>query len=153
MAGVDKVVNFKDFLRPNKEIKYFSRTLQCNWIKDFSRRLLSFKTFSRLYEPCACSRNENACLARGNLRWWVLRSRCEPESTLSLQRISRNVAHERLTDSLCLPLKRERLVELVRGLRISFERYVTPQTVDEVFLVFRSLCNNIFPHVSCTGQL
>ena len=23
--GVDKVVNFKDFSRPNKEVKYFSR--------------------------------------------------------------------------------------------------------------------------------
>ena len=30
VAGVDKIVNFKDFLRPNREIKYFSRTLQCN---------------------------------------------------------------------------------------------------------------------------
>ena len=27
MSGVLKVVNFKDFSRPNKEIKYFSRTL------------------------------------------------------------------------------------------------------------------------------
>ena len=26
LSGVDKVVNFKDFSRPNKEIKYFSRT-------------------------------------------------------------------------------------------------------------------------------
>ena len=26
MSGVDKVVNFKGFLRPNKKIKYFSRT-------------------------------------------------------------------------------------------------------------------------------
>ena len=26
MSGIDKVVNFKDFLRPNKEIKYFSRS-------------------------------------------------------------------------------------------------------------------------------
>ena len=26
VSGVDKVVNFKDFSRPNKEIKYFSRT-------------------------------------------------------------------------------------------------------------------------------
>ena len=26
VSGVDKVVNFKDFLRPNKEIQYFSRT-------------------------------------------------------------------------------------------------------------------------------
>ena len=34
-----KVVNFRDFLRPNKEIK------------DFSRRLLKFKTFSILYKP------------------------------------------------------------------------------------------------------
>ena len=37
--GVHKVMNFKDFSRPNKEIKYFSR------------RLAKFKTFSRLYEP------------------------------------------------------------------------------------------------------
>ena len=40
VSGVDKVVNFKDFSRPYKEIKYFSR-----W-------LLKFKTFSRLSEPC-----------------------------------------------------------------------------------------------------
>ena len=26
VSSVDKVVNFKDFLRPNKEIQYFSRT-------------------------------------------------------------------------------------------------------------------------------
>ena len=41
----DKVTNFKDSSRPNKEIKYFSRTL--TEIKDFSRQLLKFKTFSR----------------------------------------------------------------------------------------------------------
>ena len=35
-----KVVNFKDFSRPNKEIKYFSRTL--TKFKDFSRQLLKF---------------------------------------------------------------------------------------------------------------
>ena len=27
VSGTDKVVNFKDFSRPNKEMKYFSRTL------------------------------------------------------------------------------------------------------------------------------
>ena len=48
--GINKLLNFKDFSRPNKEIKYFSRTL--TEFKDFSRRLLKFKTFSRLYEPC-----------------------------------------------------------------------------------------------------
>ena len=37
---LDKVVNFKDFSTPNKEIKYLSRTLT------------EFKDFSRLYEPC-----------------------------------------------------------------------------------------------------
>ena len=40
---LDKVVNFKDFSRPNKEIKHFSRTLT------------EFKTFSRLYEPWMCN--------------------------------------------------------------------------------------------------
>ena len=34
VAGVDKVVNFKDSSWPNKEIKYFSRTL--TKFKDFS---------------------------------------------------------------------------------------------------------------------
>ena len=48
---VDKVVNFKDVPRPNKEIKYFSMT--STDFKDFSRRLVKFKTVSRLYEPCA----------------------------------------------------------------------------------------------------
>ena len=46
---LDKVVNFKDFSRSNKEIKYFSRTL--TEFKDFSRQPLKFRTFSRLYEP------------------------------------------------------------------------------------------------------
>ena len=35
VTGVDKVVNFKDFSRPNKEIKYFSRTK--TKFNDFSR--------------------------------------------------------------------------------------------------------------------
>ena len=47
MSGVDKpkVVNFKDFSRPNKEIKYFSRTLSnLNWIKGL------FKTTSKFQD-------------------------------------------------------------------------------------------------------
>ena len=39
VSGVNRVVNFKDFSRRNKEIKYFSRTLT------------EFKDFSRLYKP------------------------------------------------------------------------------------------------------
>ena len=50
ICGANQLVNFKDFSRPNKEIKYFLRTL--TEFKDFSRRRLKFKTFSRLYEPC-----------------------------------------------------------------------------------------------------
>ena len=51
VSGVDKVVNFKGFLRPNKKIKYFLRTE--TEFKDFSRRLVKFKTFSTFsYEPC-----------------------------------------------------------------------------------------------------
>ena len=46
-CGINKVVDFKDFLRPNKEIKYFSRTL--TEFQDLLRRPLKF---SRLYEPC-----------------------------------------------------------------------------------------------------
>ena len=52
VSGIDKVLNFKDFLRPNKQIKYFS-------IEDLKRiqglfmtTWVKFKTFSRLYEPC-----------------------------------------------------------------------------------------------------
>ena len=41
VSGIDSVVNFKDFSRPNKEIKYFSRTL--TKFRDFSRRLDLFK--------------------------------------------------------------------------------------------------------------
>ena len=53
MVWVDRVVNFKDFSLPNKEIKHFSRTL--TEFKDISRRLVKFKTISRLYEPwCKC---------------------------------------------------------------------------------------------------
>ena len=48
VSGSDKVVNFKDFSRPNKEIKYFLRTL--TEFKDFSRRLVNFKTFSRFVQ-------------------------------------------------------------------------------------------------------
>ena len=37
VSGLDKVSSFKDFSRPNEEIKYFSRT--STKFKDFSRRL------------------------------------------------------------------------------------------------------------------
>ena len=49
MCGVNKRVNFKDFSRSNKGIKYFSGTLI--ELKDFPKRPLNFKTFPRLYEP------------------------------------------------------------------------------------------------------
>ena len=49
VAGVDEEVNFKDSSWPNKEIKYFSRTL--TEFTDFSTQMLKFKTFSRLYKP------------------------------------------------------------------------------------------------------
>ena len=45
VASIDKVVNFKDFSWPNKEIKYFSRTL--TEFKDFSTRMLNFKTLKK----------------------------------------------------------------------------------------------------------
>ena len=51
-CGVNKVANFKDFLRNNREIKYFSRTL--TEFKEFSRRphnlFKNSRPFSRLYE-------------------------------------------------------------------------------------------------------
>ena len=37
VSGLDKVLSFKDFSRPNEEINYFSRT--STKFKDFSRRL------------------------------------------------------------------------------------------------------------------
>lgn len=40
VAGVDKVVNFKDSSRPKKEIKYFSRTLI--ELKDFYKTTTKF---------------------------------------------------------------------------------------------------------------
>ena len=46
---LDKVLNFKDLPRANKEIKYYSRTL--TEFKDFSRQLLKFKIFPRSCEP------------------------------------------------------------------------------------------------------
>ena len=49
VSRIDKVVNFKDFSRPSKEIKFFSRTL--TKLKDFSIQLLKFKAFSRLNKP------------------------------------------------------------------------------------------------------
>ena len=45
VSGVDKVVNFKDFSRSNKEIKYFSRSNK--EIKYFSRSNKEIKYFSR----------------------------------------------------------------------------------------------------------
>ena len=49
-VGIDKVVNFKGFLRPtgNKEIKYFSRTLA--EFKDFSRRLVKFNDLYKIIQ-------------------------------------------------------------------------------------------------------
>ena len=49
LSHIDKVVNFNDFSRPSKEIKFFSRTL--TKLKDFSIQLLKFKAFSRLNKP------------------------------------------------------------------------------------------------------
>ena len=42
--GVDKVVNFKDFSRPNKEIKHFS--------KDFNQIQGLFKTTAKIQDLC-----------------------------------------------------------------------------------------------------
>ena len=47
MSGIDKVVDFKDFLRPNKEIKYFSRSYNTD-----SRTILLRLLLKLLYEPC-----------------------------------------------------------------------------------------------------
>ena len=41
VSGIDKVVNFKDFSRPNKVLNQVL-------FKDVSRQLVKFKTFSRL---------------------------------------------------------------------------------------------------------
>ena len=46
VAGVDKVVNFKAFSRPIKEIKYFSRNL--TEFKDFLRRLTKFQDLFKI---------------------------------------------------------------------------------------------------------
>ena len=48
VSRIDKVVNFKDFSRPSKEIKYFSRTL--TKLKDFSTRLPYLN--SRPFQDC-----------------------------------------------------------------------------------------------------
>ena len=48
VVGIDKVVNFKGFLRPNKEIKYFSRTLA--EFKDFSRWLVKFNDLYKIIQ-------------------------------------------------------------------------------------------------------
>ena len=48
VVGVDKVVNFKDVSRPNKEIKYFSRTL--TEFKDFSRWLVKFNDLYKIIQ-------------------------------------------------------------------------------------------------------
>ena len=50
VVGIDKVVNFKGFLRPtgNKEIKYFTRTLA--EFKDFSRRLVKFNDLDKIIQ-------------------------------------------------------------------------------------------------------
>ena len=58
VSGVDKVVNFKDFSGPNTEIKYIFKGPRPN-SRNFSRRLVKFKAFSRLYEPCITVKNNN----------------------------------------------------------------------------------------------
>ena len=62
---LDKVVNFKDFSRPNKDLKQFSRTL--NEFKDFSR-LYETCHFSRASQPfcLSCKRLAQGSLARGD---------------------------------------------------------------------------------------
>ena len=71
-SGVDKVVNFKDFSRPNKGPKLNSRTfktttkIQVNSnssnfaAQGFQSLSLKFKTFSRLYEPWFCDVNRDS---------------------------------------------------------------------------------------------
>ena len=58
--GVYKVVKFKDFSKPNEDIKYFLRTLTEFKDSDFSRRLVKFKTFSRLNGPSITETESNA---------------------------------------------------------------------------------------------
>ena len=48
VVGIDKVVNFKDSLRPNKEIEYFSRTLA--EFKDLSRQLVKFNDLYKIIQ-------------------------------------------------------------------------------------------------------
>ena len=43
---LNKVVNFKDFSRPFKEIKYFSKTL--TKLKDFSRQILKIQDLFKI---------------------------------------------------------------------------------------------------------
>ena len=62
--GVYKVVNFKDFSKPNKDIKYFSRPnkdIKYFLIKDLDRIQGLFKTTSKIQdlfkiEPSMCNR-------------------------------------------------------------------------------------------------
>ena len=67
---LDKVVNFNDFSRPNKEIKYFSKT--STEFEDFSRQLLNFNTFSRLYEPCAAKELHISSFLKIYIEWQKL---------------------------------------------------------------------------------
>ena len=57
VSGVDKVVNFKDFSGLIQKSNIFQGPRPNS--RNFSRRLVKFKAFSRLYEPCITVKNNN----------------------------------------------------------------------------------------------
>ena len=59
LFGLDKVLNFRDFSRPSKEIRYFSRTSR--EFKDFLRRLVKFKTFLKIVQSMTVQRRIILC--------------------------------------------------------------------------------------------
>ena len=74
---LDKVLNFKDFSRPNKEINstfHYSRT--------FQRQLLRFWTFSRLYEPCLSPLNSRNVRVKQWERWCPIHQKWQPEEAI-----------------------------------------------------------------------
>ena len=102
VAGIDKVVNFKDSSRPNKKIKYFSRTL--TEFNDFSTRMLNFKTFSRLYKPW---KNQRKIEPNGLPRCLIPASNGLPPGTWNLTDSPKNTLYSTYwITKICFSLKR-----------------------------------------------
>ena len=81
VSGVDKVVNFKDFSRSNKEIKYFSRRLLSNQPR-FQARKPSCLFPSELNKMAfAAIRRRHFCLKMNGRKGRIRKTYCSKDVT------------------------------------------------------------------------